>query len=441
MSKSAAIVLAAGLGTRMKSTKPKVLHPLAGRPMVNHVIASLQEAGVSEITAVIGPDMPELEAAVAPHQTAVQVDRLGTGHAVLAAKDTMAGFDGNVLIAFGDTPLISPETFANMLEAEADVVVLGFRPDDPAAYGRLVVDEAGQLQAIVEFKDATEDQRAINLCNSGVMCVAGQHLFDLLEQITNDNAAGEYYLTDIVELARKAGLSCGVVEGNEDELLGVNSRVELSRAEDIVQNQLRHKAMVNGATLLGAASTFFSFDTVIGKDVVIEPNVFFGPKVVIGDNVHIKAFSHLEDCQVGEKVVMGPYARLRPGADLKENVKVGNFVEIKKAVIEDGAKVNHLSYIGDARVGPNANIGAGTITCNYDGFFKYKTDIGADAFIGSNTALVAPVTIGDGATVGAGSTVSTDVKSGDLAVTRAAQKNFAGWSTKFRDRQSKKKNK
>ncbi|WP_135080516.1 bifunctional UDP-N-acetylglucosamine diphosphorylase/glucosamine-1-phosphate N-acetyltransferase GlmU [Terasakiella sp. SH-1] len=440
-SKSAAIVLAAGLGTRMKSTKPKVMHPLAGRPMVNHVIANLQTAGVEEIIAVIGPDMPALERAVAPHKTAVQVDRLGTGHAVLAAKEVVAGDEEHVLIAFGDTPLISPNTFARMIEARthADVVVLGFRPAPPGAYGRLVTDESNALQAIVEFKDANEEERAIPLCNSGVMCVNGQKLFSLLDRITNDNAAGEYYLTDIVALAREDNLNCAVVEGNEDELLGVNSRVELARAEALIQDQLRHQAMVNGATLLDPSSTHFSFDTKLGKDVVVEPNVFFGPNVKVDDFVTIKAFSHLEDCRVGRGVTMGPYARLRPGADLKDGVKVGNFVEIKKALIEEGAKVNHLSYIGDARVGPGANIGAGTITCNYDGYFKYHTDIGAEAFIGSNTALVAPVHIGDGVNIGAGSTISKDVKTGDLSLTRAPQKNFDGWATKFRSKQEAEK--
>ncbi|WP_419797782.1 MAG: bifunctional UDP-N-acetylglucosamine diphosphorylase/glucosamine-1-phosphate N-acetyltransferase GlmU [Terasakiella sp.] len=442
MSKSAAIVLAAGLGTRMKSSKPKVMHPLAGRPMVNHVIANLKRASVEEVICIVGPDMPELEKTVAPHKTAIQKDRLGTGHAVLAAKNTMCGDEENILIAFGDTPLITDQTFHAMLEARkrADVVVLGFRPQNPGAYGRLIVDAQGELQAIVEFKDANTEQRAITLCNSGVMCVNGKKLFPLLERITNDNAAGEYYLTDIVALAREDGLPCGVVEGEEDELLGVNSRVELARAEAITQDRLRHQAMVNGATLLDPASTYFSFDTCLGRDVVVEPNVFFGPGVNVGDNVTIKAFSHLEDTQVGNGVVMGPYARLRPGTDLHDDVKVGNFVEIKKAVIEKGAKVNHLSYIGDARVGAQANIGAGTITCNYDGFFKYHTDIGAGAFIGSNTALVAPVKIGDNANVGAGSTISKDVEAGDLALTRAPQKNFVGWSDKFRAKQALRKN-
>jgi len=441
MSKSAAIILAAGLGTRMKSSKPKVMHPLAGRPMVNHVIANLEKAGVSETVCVIGPDMADLEKAVAPHKTAVQTDRLGTGHAALAAKDAMSGDEDNVLIAFGDTPLITEKTFAALLEARknADVVVLGFRPDDPGAYGRLEVNGNGQLDAIVEFKDASPEQRAIPLCNSGVMCVHGQKLFALLERITNDNAAGEYYLTDIVKLARADGLDCSVVEGHENELLGVNSRVELARAEALYQDILRHNAMINGATLLDPASTHFSFDTVLGRDVVVEPHVFFGPRVRIGDNVTIKAFSHLEDTQVGNGTVMGPYARLRPGTELAENVKIGNFVEVKKSKIEKGAKVNHLSYIGDARVGAGANIGAGTITCNYDGYFKYHTDIGAGAFIGSNTALVAPVSVGENANVGAGSTISKDIEPGDLGLTRAPQKNLVGWARKMRARKAAEK--
>jgi len=438
MSKSAAIVLAAGLGTRMKSTKPKVMHAIAGRPMVNHVIANLMMAKVSKIVGVIGPDMKALEAAVAPHKTAVQVDRLGTAHAVLAAREALSGFEGSILIAFGDTPLISPTTFIRMLEAakSAEVVVLGFRPDDPGAYGRLITDAKDNLQAIVEFKDATDAERALNLCNSGVMCVSGAHLFGLLDQINNDNVAGEYYLTDIVELARTGGLQCVCVEGAEEELLGVNSRVELGRAEQLVQADLRHNAMVNGATLMDPDSVYFSFDTKLGQDVIVEPNVFFGPKVVVDDEVVIKAFSHLEDTKVERGVVMGPYARLRPGAHVMQDAKIGNFVEIKNARIEEGAKVNHLSYIGDARVGAGANIGAGTITCNYDGFFKYHTDIGAGAFIGSNTALVAPVNIGDGANVGAGSTITKDIDAGSLGLTRSPQKILKGWATAFRNKQA-----
>ncbi|WP_419799954.1 bifunctional UDP-N-acetylglucosamine diphosphorylase/glucosamine-1-phosphate N-acetyltransferase GlmU [Terasakiella sp.] len=441
MSKSAAIVLAAGLGTRMKSSKPKVMHPLAGRPMVNHVIANLKRASVEEVICIVGPDMPELEKTVAPHKTAIQKDRLGTGHAVLAAKNTMCGDEENILIAFGDTPLITDQTFHAMLEARkrADVVVLGFRPQNPGLMVGLSSMRRANCKPLSNLKMPIQNNVPSPYAIQA-LCVNGKKLFPLLERITNDNAAGEYYLTDIVALAREDGLPCGVVEGEEDELLGVNSRVELARAEAITQDRLRHQAMVNGATLLDPASTYFSFDTCLGRDVVVEPNVFFGPGVNVGDNVTIKAFSHLEDTQVGNGVVMGPYARLRPGTDLHDDVKVGNFVEIKKAVIEKGAKVNHLSYIGDARVGAQANIGAGTITCNYDGFFKYHTDIGAGAFIGSNTALVAPVKIGDNANVGAGSTISKDVEAGDLALTRAPQKNFVGWSDKFRAKQALRKN-
>lgn len=434
MTDQAAIVLAAGLGTRMKSAQPKVLHPLGGRPMVNHVIATLQDAGIQQIVPVIGPDMDALAQAVTPHQTVTQVDRLGTGHAVMAARPLLQDFTGTVLIAFGDTPLITTDTFLRMQAAaqDHDVVVLGFRPLDPAAYGRLIVDDNNSLQAIVEFKDATDEERAVTLCNSGVMCVSGVHLFPLLDQINNDNAAGEYYLTDIVALARQAGLSCTVVEGAEDELLGVNSRVELARAEGLYQDRLRHQAMVNGATLLDPQTTHFSYDTQLGRDVVIEPNVFFGPRVVVGDNVHIKAFSHFEEAEIGAHGVIGPYARLRPGTQLEDHVKVGNFVELKKTHVEAGAKVNHLSYIGDAHVGAEANIGAGTITCNYDGYLKHQTTIGAGAFIGSNSALVAPVSVGAGANVAAGSTITKDVAADSLGLTRSPQKNLEGWAKTYR---------
>lgn len=441
MTDQAAIVLAAGLGTRMKSAQPKVLHPLGGRPMVNHVIATLQDAGIQQIVPVIGPDMDALAQAVAPHQTVTQVDRLGTGHAVMAARPLLQDFTGTVLIAFGDTPLITTDTFMRMQAAaqDHDVVVLGFRPLDPAAYGRLIVDDSNSLQAIVEFKDATDEERAVTLCNSGVMCVSGAHLFPLLDQINNDNAAGEYYLTDIVALARQAGLSCTVVEGAEDELLGVNSRVELARAEGLYQDRLRHQAMVNGATLLDPQTTHFSYDTQLGRDVVIEPNVFFGPRVVVGDNVHIKAFSHFEEAEIGAHGIIGPYARLRPGTQLEDHVKVGNFVELKKTHVAAGAKVNHLSYIGDAHVGAEANIGAGTITCNYDGYLKHQTTIGAGAFIGSNSALVAPVSVGAGANVAAGSTITKDVAADSLGLTRSPQKNLEGWAKSYRAKKAEEK--
>ncbi len=441
--KTAAIVLAAGLGTRMKSSLPKVMHPVAGHPMVNHLIDTLAKLSLEKIVVVVGPDMEELEAAVQPHATAVQYERLGTGDAVKAGMTALEGFKGNVLVVYGDTPLISEVTLNSMIEAREEpqggfapaVVVLGFVPDDPGAYGRLVLDEDdGELLAIVEAKDASPEELAIPLCNSGVMCFDGELLPQMLGRLTNNNAKGEYYLTDCVGLARDDGFACAVVEGDEEEMLGVNSRAELAMAETIAQDRLREKAMKNGATLIDPSTVYFSYDTQIGKDVLIEPNVFFGPGVSVSDHVHIKANCHFEGASIDAGVIIGPFARLRPGSTLAEGARVGNFVEIKNADVEAGGKVNHLTYIGDARVGTGANIGAGTITCNYDGFLKSKTDIGQGAFIGSNTALVAPVTIGDGAIVGAGSTITRDVGENDIVTTRADQKNARGAAERFRER-------
>jgi len=441
--KTAAIVLAAGLGTRMKSEKPKVMHPVAGRPMVNMLLDTLAKLHLDKVVVVVGPDMEEVEAAVAPHVTAVQYQRLGTGDAVKAGMGALDGFKGDILVLYGDSPLISEITLNSMLEARTPpegqiapaVVVLGFLPDDPGAYGRLVVDEEdGELLAIVEANDATPEELSIGLCNSGVMCFDGGLLPQLLSRLSDDNAKGEYYLTDCVGLARDDGFNCAVVEGDEEELLGVNSRVELAMLETLAQDRLREKAMKNGATLIDPSTVYFSYDTKIGKDVVIEPNVFFGPGVRVGNGVHIKSFCHFEGAHVDNGAIIGPFARLRPGTELAEGAKVGNFVEIKNATVEAGGKVNHLTYIGDARVGAGANIGAGTITCNYDGFLKSKTDIGAGAFIGSNTALVAPVSIGDGAIVGAGSTITHDVGENDIVTTRAEQKSVRGAAARYRER-------
>ncbi len=434
--KIAVIILAAGMGTRMKSALPKVMHAVAGRPMVSHLIDTVQSLSPQRVVVVVGPDMDMVADAVAPHPTVVQADRLGTAHAVLQARHALGDFDGTVLVLYGDTPLITEATLRAMLDKRAAaphpaVVVLGFRPDDGGEYGRLVGDANG-LDAIVEYKDATPEQRALPLCNSGVMAIDGKRLFGLLDRVGNSNAKGEYYLTDIVALARADGAACGFVEGAADELLGVNSRLELAAAEAIVQQRLRIAAMLGGATLQDPSSVYFSWDTKIGQDVVIGPHVVFGPGAVIGDGVEIRAFCHIEGASVAQGSLVGPFARLRPGAEVGEGVHIGNFVEVKKSVVEAGAKINHLAYVGDARVGAGANVGAGTITCNYDGFNKSMTDIGAGAFIGSNSSLVAPVKIGDGAVIGAGSVVTKNVAAGALAVARGSQMELPGWADRFR---------
>jgi len=441
---TAIVVLAAGLGTRMKSAKPKVMHPLAGRPMISHLMGTLETLSPERIIVVIGEEMDSVAAAVTPHPTAIQHERLGTGHAVMAAREALAGFDGDVLVVYGDTPLISAQTLDRMLEVRRSaphsaVVVLGFRPDDPGAYGRLILDADRGLATIVEVRDANADELAVNLCNSGVMAIDGARLPDLLDGLRNDNVKGEYYLTDIIGLARADGLPCAVVEGEEAELLGINSRADLALAESVVQDKLRAAAMAGGATLVDPGSVFFCDDTVVGRDVTIGPNVVFGPGATIGDDVEIRAFCHIEGATVDAGALIGPFARLRPGARIDVDAHVGNFVEIKNTSVEPGAKVNHLTYIGDARVGAKANVGAGTITCNYDGFFKSHTDIGAGAFIGSNTSLVAPVAVGDGATVGAGSVISRDVPADALAVTRGPLTEKAGWAKRFRDRRGAEK--
>ena len=433
----AAIILAAGKGTRMKSESPKVMHKLAGRTMLGHVLGSVARLEPARTAVVIGPDMAAVSQAVAPVVSVVQGEQLGTGDAVKAARDVLGGFAGTVLVLFGDTPFISSATLVNMIEARrADpapaVVVLGFRPGDPGAYGRLVVDGGG-LQAIVEAGDANPAELAIDLCNSGVMAIDGGELFGLIDAVGNDNAKGEFYLTDIVRIARERGLPCAHIEADEGELLGVNSRADLALAEAIMQQSLRARAMAAGVTLSDPSSVWLSFDTELAADVSIGPNVFFGPGVSVAAGAEIKAFSHIEGAAIAAGATIGPFARLRPGARIGKGARVGNFVEIKNAVLEAGAKVNHLSYVGDARVGQGANVGAGTITCNYDGFNKSHTDIGAGAFIGSNTALIAPVRIGDGAIIGAGSTISKDVAGDALALTRAEHKVVKGWAARFRE--------
>ena len=438
--KSAAVVLAAGKGTRMKSARPKVLHRIAGREMVCHVLDRLAEMALDRCVVVVGAGAQDVSAAVAPTPTVVQDPPQGTADAVLAARPYLTGFDGDVLILCGDTPLITARTLTRMLEtlrsaAGPAVVVLGFRPGDPAEYGRMITGAGGALEAIVEHRDASEDQRAIGLCNAGVMAVDGRHLLSLLEAVGCDNAKGEYYLTDIVGIARGRGLACAVCAIDDaEEVMGINGRAELAVAEAAVQRRLRAAAMAEGATLLDPDSVYFSHDTVLGRDVVVGPHVVFGPGVSVGDRVEILSFCHFKDATIADDAIVGPFARLRPGARIGPAVRIGNFVEIKASVIERGAKVNHLSYIGDTRIGAKANVGAGTITCNYDGFFKSHTEIGAGAFIGSNTSLVAPVSIGPGAFTGAGSVITEDVPADALAVERTKVTVKDGWAERFRKR-------
>lgn len=434
----AVIILAAGQGTRMKSSLHKVLHPVAGRPMLLHLLASVAALEPERQVVVVGAGREQVEAAVAGTGVviAVQDRQLGTGHAVAQAHDALAGFAGDVLILYGDVPLVSGATMRAMLDRlnrgdDPRAVVLGFRLDDAAAYGRIIADGQGIIEKMVEYKDASEGERAVTLCNSGLMAVRSTDLFVLLDQIGNDNAAGEYYLPDIIMLP---GAPSAVIETEAWEVAGVNSRVELAGVEAMWQARRRVEAMREGVTLVAPETVFFAHDTVLGRDVVVEPNVVFGPGVSVADDVVIHAFSHLEGASVESGAAIGPYARLRPGAQIGVKAKVGNFVEIKKAVLGEGAKVNHLSYVGDASVGAGANIGAGTITCNYDGFFKYKTEIGAGAFVGSNSALVAPVSIGEGAIVAAGSVVTRDVEADALCLVRPVQESKPGWAKRFRAR-------
>jgi bifunctional UDP-N-acetylglucosamine pyrophosphorylase / glucosamine-1-phosphate N-acetyltransferase len=438
------IILAAGLGTRMKSALPKVMHKLAGRPMVAHAAAAAIEAGAGKLAVVIGPDMESVPRALAPlsADTAafVQAERLGTAHAVLAAKDAIAGFDGDVVILYGDCPLLRPETITRLrasLDGGAALSVLGFEAADPTGYGRLLRDGSGALIAIREEKDASEAERAVKLCNSGVMAFRAGEMLAVLQQIGNRNAKGEYYLTDAVEIARAAGLSVAVEICPEDEVMGVNDRVQLAAAEAVMQERLRKAAMMAGATFMAPESVTLSFDTRLGIDVIVEPNVFFGPGVSVEDGVQIKANSYIEEAHIRTGTIIGPFARLRPGADIGPDARIGNFVEIKQARIEAGSKVNHLAYVGDAKVGPKANIGAGTIVCNYDGFNKHLTVIGPGAFVGSNSALVAPVTIGEGAYIGTGSVITRDIEPDALALERNELKQVPGWAARFRARHGK----
>ena len=442
----AAIILAAGKGTRMKSDTHKVLHKIAGLPMLDHLMASVAELGPERTAVVVGAGREQIEKAVGARAvTCLQEPQLGTGHAVQQAEGVLADFAGDVLVLYGDVPFVKAATMRAMLERlhgedAPAAVVLGFEPEDPLAYGRVIADDEGTILKMVEYKDADEGERACRLCNSGLLAARTEDLFALLARVGNDNAQGEYYLPDIVNIAIGDGRPCAVImAASADEVAGINSRAELAGAEARWQAARRLKAMDEGATLIAPETVFFSHDTVLGRDVTIEPNVFFGPGVRVADHVLIRANSHIEGASLASGVKVGPFARLRPGAVLEEDSFVGNFVEVKNAVLHRGAKASHLTYLGDATIGAGANIGAGTITCNYDGYFKYKTVIGERAFIGSNSALVAPVTIGADAIVAAGSTVSRDVAEGELRMVRAEQLVKPGWADRFHDTMKKKK--
>ena len=435
---TALVILAAGKGTRMNSDLPKVLHPIAHAPMLAHAMQTGAALNPARTVIVAGHGGDAVASAAHDVDESAEVvqqsEQLGTAHAVAQARDTLDGFDGDVVVLYADTPFLQPETLQRMVAARgrSDLVILGFHAADPARYGRLVMN-GDMLERIVEYKDATEGQRAIDFCNSGLMACDAALLFDLVAGVGNENASGEYYLTDIVELARARGLRVTAVSCDEAETLGVNSRADLAAADAVFQARARAELLDLGVTLMAPDTVYLAHDTVIGRDTAIEPNVVFGPGVTVESGAHIRAFSHLEGCHVSRGSIIGPYARLRPGAELAEDVRVGNFVEVKNAQVAAGAKINHLSYVGDAAIGARANIGAGTITCNYDGVMKHQTQIGAGAFIGSNTMLIAPVSVGAGALTASGSVITRDVPDDALAVARAPQEIKPGRARKLFD--------
>ncbi len=440
-----AIVLAAGEGTRMRSARPKVLHEIAGRSMLAHAMAAVAASGAADFAVIVGPNREDVAAearrAAQNVEIFVQAERLGTAHAVLTARAAIARGYREILVIYADLPLLQAETLRDLRACVADgaaIAAMGFRAADPSGYGRLV-EASGRLIAIREHRDATASERAIDLCNAGPMAIDGDKALTLLDAVKPDNAQREYYLTDLVGIANHLGLNARALIAEESQAMGVNDRVQLAHAEAAMQQRLRRKAMLAGATMIAPETVYLSFDAQIGRDVVIEPHVVIGKGVEIADGAIIHAFSHLEGARLAPGASIGPYARLRPGTDLGQGAKVGNFVEVKNAIVAAGAKINHLSYIGDASVGAGANIGAGTITCNYDGFSKFRTQIGAGAFIGSNSALVAPVTIGAGAYVGSGSVITKDVATDALAVARGRQIEKPGWAASFRARQKPKK--
>lgn len=442
--KRAAVILAAGQGTRMKSPLPKVLHPVGGRTMLDRAIDAALGAGCDRVIVVVGAHSPQVREAavkrVGEDNIALQDPPLGTGHAVNAARDLLKAFDGAVIVSYADTPLVSAAVLKPVFELaeKADLAVMGFDAADPGAYGRLVM-HADNLDAIVEAREATPEQRAITACNSGILACRGELLFSLLGEVKNENSKGEYYLTDVVGLAKARGLQPKVTMASENDVLGANSQAELAVAERVWQDGMRKAFMDNGVHMPAPETVFFSHDTRIEAGVVIEPNVVFAEGVSVASGAVIRAFSHLEGARIGPGALIGPYARLRPGADIGKDAHIGNFVEVKNVTVGEGANANHLSYLGDGSVGAKTNIGAGTIFCNYDGYFKYRTVIGAGAFIGSNSSLVAPVNIGDGAMTASGSVITRDIPADAMAVARGQQVDKAGWARAFRDRKASEK--
>ena len=436
--KSAVIILAAGLGTRMESELPKVLHKVASSPLLIHSIQTALDINAQKIIIVAGHGAGLVKDVALDYnhkaEVVIQSEQLGTAHAVDQAREALMDFDGDVFVLYGDTPFIDAEILTKMSEARTDgasIVVLGFETEIPSSYGRLILESNGDLDAIIEAKDTNEDQKKINFCNSGVICAPRKLLFELISEIDNTNANSEYYLTDIVKLARQRNLDCAAVHCPKENAMGINSRVELAEAESYFQKTTRTKMMLNGTTLVDPETVWFAFDTVVGRDVTIEQNVIFGPNTTVETGAYIHAFSHIEGAHISTGAIVGPYARLRPGAELANNSKVGNFCEVKNAQVGEGAKINHLSYIGDATIGNNANVGAGTITCNYDGVSKHHTEIGERAFIGSNTALVAPIRVGNDAMTGSGSVINKNIPDGALGLGRARQEIKEGFALKI----------
>ena len=435
---SVVIILSAGMGTRMQSDLPKVLHNVACEPLLIHSMRTASQIGAHKTIVVTGhgaKDVAKVATSFDPSAEIVnQSEQFGTAHAVDQTRKALLNFDGEVFVLYGDTPFIEPSTLLRMSKERNDgakVVVLGFNTKRKNSYGRLIISPDGSLEEIVEYKDANTDQRKISFCNSGVICTDSKLLFNLIAEVENNNANNEFYLTDIVKLAKNKNLKCAAVECAENEAMGINSKVELANAETYFQTKKRTEMMLNGVTLIAPDTVWFATDTVVGRDTIIEQNVIFGPEATVESHALIKSFSHIEGAHVSKGAIVGPFARLRPGAELANNSKVGNFCEVKKSQVGEGAKINHLSYIGDTKIGDNANIGAGTITCNYDGVSKHFTEIGESAFIGSNNSLVAPVRVGDKAMTASGSVITKDVPNGDLGIARAPQDNKKGFAVKF----------